>query len=62
MTHDEAQVIAEALVALRRAAGCQSLPRHSRRALEAGAELLELHAPRRVLRAVPSHAQGKEAS
>jgi len=49
---DEDAELAEALVAVRRAATCVSLPSHARRALEAGADVLARYAPQRSLTAV----------
>lgn len=51
---DEDQVLAEALVAVRRAAACQSLPKYAADALSSAADLLDLFAPARALRAVPT--------
>ncbi len=53
MDQDE-RVIAQALVAIRRAAACESLPDHSRSALSATARMLERYASRRgTLRGYP---------
>src|SRR4051812_5656614 len=51
---NERQVLADALVAVRRAASCRSIADHSADALRATAELLELLAPSRSLRAASS--------
>lgn len=48
LSDDEA--LAEALVALRRAAACASLPSHAQRALAATVDLLERYVSKPVLR------------
>ncbi len=40
---DDQAILADALIATRRAANCESLPGFGRRALEASCELLELY-------------------
>jgi hypothetical protein len=46
---DEAQVLSEALVAVRRAAVCESISSPVRRALETVGQMLERNAPSRSL-------------
>lgn len=58
---DEAVVLAEALVALRRAVACQSLSRYARAALDCGVDVLERYAPAKApLRGVPASSAGEE--
>ena len=44
---DDQDVLHDALVALRRCQNVATLPRHSKRALEASVELIELYVPER---------------